>query len=135
MSASAIASVTGSDGSLRASSVTCCSWRIRLAGSGSPTGTVSRCKVILLPQPMSPSSLMLIGMTTRRDSTAASWRSWYLRSPPVTAARKATFRVASTVLAAFFSASVGTSIVARWRVIARSRMSGDLVSRIGAAVR
>ena len=37
--------------------------------------------------------------------------------------------------AAFFSASSETSSVASWRVIARSRIRGDMVLEFGAAVR
>jgi len=83
----AIASVTESDGSSRAAMTTWCSTRIRAAGSGSPTGTVSRCRVILLPHVASFPARRSIGIRARREPTATPCRSWYLRSPPATAAR------------------------------------------------
>ena len=85
--APAIVSVTESEGSSRAAMATRCSARIRAAGSASPTGTISRCRVIRLPQLVSCPARRLIGMRARRESTAAPCRSWYLRSPPAMAAR------------------------------------------------
>ena len=87
LSAPAIASVTESEGSSRAAMATRCSARIRAAGSVSPTVTVSRCRVIRLPHSVSCPARRLIGIMARRESTAAPWRSWYLCSPPATAAR------------------------------------------------
>ena len=78
---------------------------------------------------------MLTGMVTCRSPTWTSWRSWYRRRPPATAARNASLRVPPARWAASFSGAFGTSSTPRRRTSLRRVIRGEPVWLIGRTMR